>query len=183
MGSSKYVFEVCHGGRFDRHFGCEYVGGDISVHHVSYDPEDMSYAVIEEISEHYGYKAGDLMYFRDPEKSLTDGLHLVTSDDDVVFLCACHTRHSIVHLYRVSFEEGEVDEDKNDDDDDDADRGKIDRNDPWWNDKISDDENLFDVDVDAGHVGARPSIKDYSASNVEAVSERDEYDGPSIEEK
>ncbi|GLT53469.1 hypothetical protein SLA2020_267370 [Shorea laevis] len=82
----------------------------------------MSYAVVEEISKHYRYKAGDLMYFRDLEKSLIDGLHLITSDDDVVFMCACHTGHFIVHLYVVSFGEGGVDEDDYEDDDDDADR-------------------------------------------------------------
>jgi hypothetical protein len=35
--------------------------------------------------EQYGYGPSDLIYFRDPEKNLVDGLHLVSSDYDVAY--------------------------------------------------------------------------------------------------
>jgi hypothetical protein len=52
-------------------------------------------------------------------------------------------------------------------------------NDPWWADKISDDEDLFDIDVDVGHgdSGVGPSIRNENPSNVEAEICSDEYDG------
>jgi len=100
------------------------------------------------------------MYFRDLEKSLVDGLHLITSGHDVLFMSTCHTRHFVVHLYIMSFGEGGTNE--NDYEEDDDDRGRVDLNDHWWADKISDDENLFDVNVDEGGVvggsGDGPSI-------------------------
>jgi hypothetical protein len=32
MGSTKFVVEVHYGGRFDRRFHCEYLGGQVAVH-------------------------------------------------------------------------------------------------------------------------------------------------------
>lgn len=63
------VFEVHYQGRFDRRFGCEYVGGEVAIHHETYDLEKFSYFDIEGISKPYGYKSRDIMYFRDPEKN------------------------------------------------------------------------------------------------------------------
>jgi hypothetical protein len=147
MGSPNLVFEVHYGGRFDRHFGCEYVGGEVAVHHESYDPENLSYFELEGISKPYGCKSKDLMYFRNPKKSLVDGLHLITSDHDVLFLSPCHIGHFIVHFYIISFGEWGGNEEEEDD------RGRVDLRNPWWADKLSDNEDLFDVDEDEGGGG------------------------------
>jgi hypothetical protein len=40
------------------------VGGEVSVHHESYDLDELSFFVLEDISKEYGYKLGDLMYLR-----------------------------------------------------------------------------------------------------------------------
>jgi hypothetical protein len=62
-----------------------------------------------------------------------------------------------VHLYIVSFGEGVSDE--NDYEEEDADRGRVHLNDLWWADKIIDDKDLFDMDVDGGGGGAGPSTQ------------------------
>jgi hypothetical protein len=90
MGSPDLVFEVHYRGRFNMHFGCEYVGGEVAVHHETYDPEKLSFFDIEGILKQYGYRSRHLMYFRDPKKSLVDGLHVITSDHDVLYLSSCH---------------------------------------------------------------------------------------------
>jgi hypothetical protein len=41
------------------------VGGEVAIHHKSYDPEKLSYFELEDISKLYGYYFGDLMYFRE----------------------------------------------------------------------------------------------------------------------
>jgi hypothetical protein len=106
MRSPKVVFEVHYGGRFDMGFGCEHVGGQDAVHKHSFDPDELSYFELESIYKEYGYRSGDLMYFKDLVKSLVDGLNLITSNHDRLFLCACHTGHFLVHLYIVSFGDG-----------------------------------------------------------------------------
>lgn len=103
MASSKFVVEVHFGGRFDRSFDYVYLNGEVEVHKVSVDLDKLSYFEIEDICKEYCYRAGDLMYFKDPAKSLDDGLHLITSDHDVLFLSTCHTGHVILELYIVSF--------------------------------------------------------------------------------
>jgi hypothetical protein len=73
------------------------------------------------------------MYFKDPVKSLIDVLHLITSDDDLLFLSSCHIGHYIVHLYILSFGERGGDEDDNEDDY----KARVDLHDPWWVDKFN----------------------------------------------
>lgn len=171
MGSTNLVFEVRYGGRFDRNSGCEYVGGDVVVHHESYDPDKLSYIDLEAMLKEYGYKSGDLMYFKHPDKSLVDGLYLITSDHDVLYMVASHTGHFIVHIYIVSFEEVGANEcDEEEYEEDDGGRSRVDWNDPWWADKLSDDDDLFDVDVDdtrdGGGDGAGPSTVNEGTSNT-----------------
>jgi hypothetical protein len=155
MTNSRLVFEVHYGGRFDRTVGCQYMGGDVVVHTESVDPNEFSYFELEAISQPYGYKSGDLIFFQNPGQSLANGLHLITSDHNVLVMVEQHKSHNIIHLYIVSFKEGIVEDFEEDDEDEDG--GKVDLNDPWWHDKISDDEDLFDVDIDDIDGGARPS--------------------------
>ncbi|XP_059450972.1 uncharacterized protein LOC132181751 [Corylus avellana] len=121
MGTSNLVFEVRYGGRFDRQFGWVYVGGEVVVHHESYDPDKLSYFELEDMLKEYGYGSGDLMYFKHPEKEREGG----EGDDDG--------------------------------DDDDEGECRVDLNDPCWADKLNDNEDLFDVDVDDGDHGVGPS--------------------------
>jgi hypothetical protein len=107
----------------------------------------------------YGYKSGDLIFFLDPGESLGNGLHLITFDHNFLFIVEQHKTYNIVHLYIVSFEEGIVDVFEEDDEAEDGVR--VDLNNPWWHDKISDEEDIFDVDIDdVDEVGggAGPSI-------------------------
>lgn len=122
--------------------------------------------MLEDISKEYDYKLGDLIYFRDPEKSLVDSLHFITSNEDMIFMVACHIRYFIAHLYIISFGEGGSDEE--DYEEVDEDRGRVDLNDPWWADKISDDEDFFYVDLDKSDGGAGTSKTNCNTSNVEA---------------
>jgi hypothetical protein len=149
------VFEVHYGGRFDRTIGCQYMGGEVVVHTKCVDSDELSHFELEAICRPYGYKSGDLIFFLDPGESLANGLHLITSDHNVLFMVEQHKTHNIVHLYIVSFEEGIVDVFEEDDEDEDG--ARVDLNDPWWHDKISDEEDLFDVDVDDVSGGAKPS--------------------------
>jgi hypothetical protein len=91
------------------------------------------------------------MYFKDPVKSLVDGLHLIISDHDVLFMSACHNEHAILQLYIVSFGEGEGDE--NDSEDDNEYWGRVDLDYPWWDDKLTDTEDVFDVGVNVDRAG------------------------------
>jgi hypothetical protein len=163
MGSPELVFEVHYGGRFDGYFGCKYVGGEVAIHHETYDREMLSFFEIEGILKPYGYNFGDLTYFKDPVKSLVNGLYLITSDHNVLYWSSCHISHYIVHLYIVSFGEGGGNEDDDDEEDDyedeDDHKGRVDLHDPWWADKLSDDKDLFDVDMDVGCIGDEPSTQ------------------------
>jgi hypothetical protein len=149
------VFEVHYGGRFDKTVECQYMGGEVVVHTESVESDELSHFELEAIYRPYGYKSGDLIFFLDPGESLANGLHLITSDHNVLFMVEQHKTHNIVHLYIVSFEEGIVDVFKEDDEDEDG--ARVGLNDPWWHDKISDEEDLFDVDVDDVSGGAKPS--------------------------
>jgi hypothetical protein len=148
MGSSELVVEIHYKGRFDRRFGCVYVGGEVEMHHEKVNLDKLSYFKIEGICKEYGYRTGDLMYFKDPGKSLVNGLYLITSDHDVLSLSACHTGHVILELYIVSFGNEGGEEEGSEEDDEYGRRVNFD--DPWWADKLSDDEDLFDIDVGAG---------------------------------
>jgi hypothetical protein len=67
-----------------------------------------------------------------------------------------------VHLYTVSFGEGGGDEGDNEEDDyedEDDYRARIGLHDLWWEGKLSDNEDLFDVDMDGGGGGAVPSTQ------------------------
>ena len=88
MSNSRLVFEIHYGGRFNRTIGCEYVGGEVAVYTESVDLDELSYFELEAIYRPYWYNSGDLIYFQEPGKSLTDGLHLIMSDHNVLFMAA-----------------------------------------------------------------------------------------------
>jgi hypothetical protein len=84
----------------------------------------------------------------------------------VLSLSACHTGHVMLELYIVSFENEGGDE--KDSEEDDEYGGRVNSDDPWWTDKLSDDEDLFDVDVGAG---AGPSNVQPDNPRVESSEE------------
>jgi hypothetical protein len=62
----------------------------------------------------------------------------------MLFLAGCHEGVPIADLYIVSLKnDGSVGEEDVVEDDN---ATKVCRDDPWWDDKISDDEDVFDVD-------------------------------------
>jgi hypothetical protein len=100
----KLVFEINYEGRFDRKYGCIYVGGQVDVHPDNVDPDNVSFVLIEFIVGQYGYSPGDLICFRDPTKDLMDGMQLVSSDYDVAYMVVKHVDTPIVIFYIVSFQ-------------------------------------------------------------------------------
>jgi hypothetical protein len=167
--SSKLVFGVS--------YGCDYMGGNVCVHGESYDPDNLSFFELEDICKDYGYKAGNLMYFREPDKTLMDSFHLITCDDDALFMVGCHKEQVIVHLYVVCFEEGQGGVEKYDKDDDDEEEARVDYNDPWvdYKDKVSDVEDLFDVEVDT--VDTRTGASGAGDGDEEDGNHAEEYAG------
>lgn len=143
--------------------GCNYVGGDISVYDEPYDSDCLSFIEVETIVKPYGYNVGDLVYYKEPEKSLNEGLRLISSDHDVLQMVKCHKGEQVIVLYLVSFgaNGGVSDIDENDADiDEETERRGIGVNDLFWDTVLSSDDELFDVDVDtcqSMYSGAGPS--------------------------
>jgi hypothetical protein len=147
------VFEINYGGRFDRAYGVIYSRGEIVIHPESIDPDSFTFSMLESIVEQYGYNPGDLVYFRDPNQDLVVGLHLVSSNYDVHYMSSVHVENN-VELYIVSFQDdGDGDGEGGEDDGEEDVRGRVALNDPWWDDKISDDEDVFEVNYDVNRAG------------------------------
>jgi hypothetical protein len=140
MAEHKLQFKVYHGGKFNRQSGCVYVGGDMHVYHEAYEFDCLSYFEIEGIVKKYGYKYGDHIYYKEPYKSLVDGLRLLSSDHDVLQMVQHHACHHVVVLYLLAFEDFENEEALNDD----SGRQHVNRNDPFWSEVLSSDDDAFD---------------------------------------
>ena len=74
MEEGDLIFEIHHGGRFKNLNGLIYVGGDISIHGEGYDRDCMSFIEVESILKSYGYKRGDLVYYKQVVMNLDEGL-------------------------------------------------------------------------------------------------------------
>jgi hypothetical protein len=146
------VFEINYEGWFDRAYGVIYSGGEMVVHPESVDLDSFTFSMLESIVEQYGHNPSDLIYFRDPNKDLVVGLHLVSSDYDVYYMSSVHVENNVVELYIVSFQDDRDGEGGQDDEEEDV-RDRVALNDPWWDDKISDDEDVFEVNYDVNRVG------------------------------
>jgi hypothetical protein len=104
----------------------------------TYDLDCLSFFEVKTIVKKFGYQLGDVIYYREYNKELDDGLVLITSDDDVVRMAECFLGHKLVVLYTMSFAHdvdevgtnvGEVDEDEGSDDEE---RMRTVINDPYW---------------------------------------------------
>jgi hypothetical protein len=105
------------------------------------------------------------------------GLHLITCDDDVLFMVGCHKEQVIVHLYVVCFEDGQGDVEEYDEDDDNEEEARVDYNDPWWKNKVSDVGDLFDMEVDTIDTRTGASGAGTSGAVTRGVGDGDEEDG------
>jgi hypothetical protein len=103
MGTDLLMFEVHYGGTFDRQGRCTYVGGYVNSYPDVYDVDKLSFIEIQAVCKEYRYRDGDLIYYRLPDKSLDEGLRLISSDHDVQEMVKHHVGHGLVELYLVSY--------------------------------------------------------------------------------
>jgi hypothetical protein len=73
MGPHHMMFEVHHGGTFDRQHRVHYVGGLVSNYPDTYDPSQLKFSDIEDICKSYGYRSRDLVYYNVPGCPLDGG--------------------------------------------------------------------------------------------------------------
>lgn len=159
MPSEFLVFEVHYGGRFSSHFGCSYVNGDVSMYNEPYDSNCLSFFEMEDIVKPFGYKLGDLIYYKHPGKSLDNGAILVSSDHDVLAKGKCHEGESVVVLHLASFSENvEGDNVGEDVGEEEHERRRLGLNDHFWDQVLCSNDELFVVEVDnVCNDGAGPS--------------------------
>lgn len=55
-----------------------------SLHNDMYNLNYLSFIEIESFVKEYGYRTGDLLFYQEPEKSLSDGMKIVSGDPDVL---------------------------------------------------------------------------------------------------
>ncbi|KAB1215998.1 hypothetical protein CJ030_MR4G024551 [Morella rubra] len=84
MALDFFLFGVHYSGWFSRQFGCTYVLGDVGMYDELYDLNCLSFFELEIVVKPFGYKAGDLIYYKQPTKNLDEGLQLVLSNHDVL---------------------------------------------------------------------------------------------------
>jgi len=160
------MFEVHHGGRFNRENGVAYVGGDVTNYPDLYDKDELSFFEVETVVKCYGYSPGDLIYYRIPNKSLDEGLRLLSSDHDVIEMVGHHIGHGVAELYVVGFilydvpvdlpgGEESVDEEYEEE----YERNTVYRRDPFWNEVLSDDSDALEVNADTGYGEAGASVE------------------------
>jgi hypothetical protein len=150
MGPHHMMFEVHHGGTFDRQHRVHYVGGLVSNYLDTYDPSKLKFSDIEDICKSYGYRSRDLIYC-----PLDEGLRLMSFDHNVAEMVAAHVGHDPIVLYMVMY--GVVDVDvvvEDDEEDSEYERAVVYRNDAFWDSVLSDDTDCVDLNED-GHIGER----------------------------
>jgi hypothetical protein len=141
----------------------------------SYDLDCLFFFEIEIVVRKFGYQPGDLIYYREPDRDLDDGLVLLTSDADVIRMAEVHLGHKLVLLYTVSFtnagdevgsDVGEGDEVE--DSGDEERRMKV-INAPYCRSLMSDDDDAWD--------GANELEAGTSNRDVDFLLDFDEDDG------
>jgi hypothetical protein len=155
MGPHYMMFEVHHGGTFDRQHRVHFIGGLVSNYPDTYDPSKLKFFDIKDICKSYGYRSRDLVYYNVLGCHLDEGLRLMSSDHNVAEMVAAHVGHDLVVLYMVMY--GVVDVDvavEDDEEDSEYERAVVYREDAFWDSIISDDTDCVDSDED-GHIGER----------------------------
>ncbi|KAB1215502.1 hypothetical protein CJ030_MR4G002285 [Morella rubra] len=147
MALDSFVFKVHYGGKFDRsNSGCVYVDGKMAMHPNPYDCDCLSYIEVEAIVKEYKYKHGDLFFYLESEKTLSDGLRIILGDPDILQMVAAHGGNEIIVIYIVGFEVVPI-FNRVDDVDEERERCRLGIGTKWWDEALSSDDNLYDVNV------------------------------------
>jgi hypothetical protein len=173
MATDDVIFSINYGGRFDRLDKCMYIGGKIGVFDETYDLDCLSFIEIERIVKKYGYQPGDLIYYLQPDKSLDDGLVLLTCDDDILKMTEFLKGRTVVVLYTVAFGHGDEEDEPSDDDEEGERRRNKVINDPYWKSLMSSDDDAWDD-------GAEPEVGTSTRGNV--YGKGDGEDGMDMED-
>jgi hypothetical protein len=149
MGTRCYMFEVHHGGIFNRQCRVNYIGGNVSNYPDPYLGNNLTFSDIEDVCSTYGYRSGDLIYYSLPGVSLDQGLRLISDDFSVNEMVSRHLDHDLLVLYIVSY--GVTDDvvDEDEEEDSEYERTVVYRKDPFWDSVLSDDTDCMDSDEDA----------------------------------
>jgi hypothetical protein len=149
MGTRCYMFEVHHGGSFNRQFRVNYIGGNVSNYPGSYLGNNLIFFDIEDVCSTYRYRSRDLIYYSLPKVSLDQELRLISDDFSVNEMVSRHLDHDFLVLYIVSY--GVTDDivDEDEEEDSEYERTVVYRKDPFWDSVLSDDTDCMDSDEDA----------------------------------
>jgi hypothetical protein len=105
----------------------------------------MSFLDTGELCMDYGYKSGDLIHYKISDKSLDEGLRLLSSNHDVNEMISHHVRHGLAELYLVSFHSSNADiEDDNAKEDEEYKKIVVYKKDDLWDEVLNvdtDDDN------------------------------------------
>jgi hypothetical protein len=166
MASDICMFEVHYNGSFNRQNRYTYVGGLVDNHYVT-DVHKMSVLNIEELCKDYGYKPGDLIHYKLPNKSFDEGLRLLSSDHDVNEMISQHVGHGLAELYLVSFHSSNAEiEDDNAEEDGEYERTVVYRKDDFWDEVLSvdttddDNDSVGEEQVESERVGVSSVVED-----------------------
>ena len=87
----RFDFTIHHGGNFEWNPSLEYVGGEVSTMG-DVDPNLLSHFEIQDICVEVGGPINSRIYYLIPGGDLEQGLRLITSDDDVTYMCELHAK-------------------------------------------------------------------------------------------
>ena len=84
-------FTIHNSGNFEWNPSFEYVGGEVStVANVNLDL--LSHFEIQDVCAEAGGSINSRIYYLIPDGDLEQGLGLITSDDDVTYMCELHAK-------------------------------------------------------------------------------------------
>ncbi|XP_065633827.1 uncharacterized protein LOC112010702 [Quercus suber] len=85
----RFDFTIHHSGNFEWNPGLEYVGGEVSTM-ANVDPDLLSHFEIQDICAEARGPINSRIYYLIPGGDLEQGLRLITSDEDVTYMCELH---------------------------------------------------------------------------------------------
>ena len=85
-----FDFTIHHSGNFEWNPGLEYVGGEVSIMG-NVDPNVLSHFKIQDICVEVGGPINSRIFYLILSGDLEQRLRLITSDDDVTYMCELHT--------------------------------------------------------------------------------------------
>ena len=84
-----FDFTIHHSRYFEWNLGLRYVGGEISVVG-DVDPDLLIHFEIQDVFAEAGGPINSRIFYLIPGSDLEQGLRLITSDDDVTYMCELH---------------------------------------------------------------------------------------------